>query len=229
MTITIIYSLIIFCLIIFVYVRHHKRRIQRDLEILRHKPRPSWLSKISNDITDKKLSEDITTNHVFVMTACNWVLPNCKSKELTWKQFEIKCQNALEKIKDIDFNIIIGIKSGGAVAADYIGYYLHLPVDYLKIHKYGSKPLHQRMYEFGQKYNYNTSVSGDVNVTNKKVLLVDDSCFTGSTMKIAKEYLMKQKPKKLTAICIFGPAYSGNDAIVGNYEAYRPLPWSYDP
>lgn len=226
---TIIYSFIIFCLIVFIYIRHQKRAIEYKLEKMRQIPKPIWLSKISSDIVDDKLSENITTNHVFTIAACNWLLPNCKFNELSWKEFEIKCQKTLEKIQDTDFDIIIGIKSGGAMAADYISHYLHIPADYLKIHKYGTKPTYQRIFEYSQKFDYNTSVTGDIDVTNKKVLLVDDNCFTGSTMKIAQQFLLKHKPKKLKAICIFGDLYTGKDAIVGNREDHRPVPWSYDP
>lgn len=222
-----IYYLIIVILIIYIYVRYQKQVIEYKLSKMKMTPRPIWLSDISNQIVTKKLNEKITINQVSLLSACN-LLRNCDNNGLTWEEFKLKCLDAVKNI-NMNFDIIIGIKSGGAIVADCLSYHFNIPVDYIKVHKYGTKPLFRRIYEFSKKYDYNTNITGNVHIKNKNVLLVDDTCLTGSTMKISKEYLMKQNPKSIKSLCMFGELYKGKDITIAYNKSYLPLPWSYDP
>ncbi len=96
----------------------------------------------------------------------------------------------INRIRSIEFNqqydLIVGIGNGGIVPAYLVHSHLKVPLDYLWINFRNDN--HQPT----SKYPKLTRPIPE-NITNKKILIVDDRSNTGATLKLAKKLLNKAK------------------------------------
>lgn len=162
--------------------------------------------------------------------------------KITWEQIE----REIDSIKFDNFkpDIVVGIKSGGAFIAKYIAQKYNIPFSYINIKKYSD----QNFIELGLEYyklkvkclgeddidclrqkgrykiveNINESL-----IKNKKVLLVDDSVGTGTTLFRGKEHLYLNGALQVKTYVINTIAtnavdyYSFTDNFIG-------FPWGLD-
>lgn len=105
---------------------------------------------------------------------------------------EKSMQEIIDKIKELNFNedfdLIIGIKNGGVVPSYLLGEKLNSPIDFVKIH----------FRDENQNPKYKEPVLTEeckYDISDKKILLVDDVSKTGKTIEKAKNSLNAYKIK----------------------------------
>lgn len=154
----------------------------------------------------------------------------------SWKQLENNMDVLLLQLNKNDYDIVIGIKSGGAIVSNYISQKLDLPCYYIKIGTNCNKTVSQSISEFSSKYIFkkkNTYViceTLDIDIKGLRVLLIDESVGTGMTLKLSKQYLIEQKKAKYVSIaCIEDNGFSNLPELkIAVPDKYIVWPWGFD-
>lgn len=93
---------------------------------------------------------------------------------------------AIDKIKDIEFDIIIGIATGGVPFASFLACKMGKPLGYIRMEKKG----------------YGTDKILEADVRGKKVILVDDVATTGGSLAKAVEAISSEGGNVLASLVI---------------------------
>ncbi|MEM3226200.1 MAG: orotate phosphoribosyltransferase [Saccharolobus sp.] len=93
---------------------------------------------------------------------------------------------AIKKVKEIPHDLILGIATGGVPLASFIACNLKEPMGYIRI----------------ERKHYGTNKLLEVDVKNKKVLLVDDVATTGISLEKASLEIIKEGGKVTDALVI---------------------------
>jgi hypoxanthine phosphoribosyltransferase len=121
--------------------------------------------------------------------------------------------NLLEKLKiDFDPDLIIGVLNGGYYPANKIADIMNKKLEFLRTGYYSVKkkavefeyfPLIKKiLFFFGYKEKVKL-IKKKLNVKGKKILVVDDECGTGKTLRTVKNYLKRNNAKIIkTAVLI---------------------------
>ncbi|MCY0859021.1 MAG: orotate phosphoribosyltransferase [Sulfolobaceae archaeon] len=104
----------------------------------------------------------------------------------SYPEFYEVIAEAVEKVKNLDFDIIVGVATGGVPIASFIACNLRKPVGYVRLDKKG----------------YGTNVSLEAEVKDKKVLLVDDVATTGSSLEYSIYEIAKEGGKVTATLVI---------------------------
>lgn len=104
----------------------------------------------------------------------------------SYPEFRDIIKEAIERVKNLDFDIVIGVATGGIPIASFIACELGKPVGYVRLDKKG----------------YGTNVSIEADVYGKKILLVDDVATTGSSLERAIIELNRENGKVLYALVV---------------------------
>ncbi len=108
---------------------------------------------------------------------------------MTWQQLEQELQLLTQKLSNFSPDIIVGIVRGGMIPARLLSTYLDIKTVYcLNV----------------QKQNDGRKVTVEItdDVTNKKILLVEDMLETGKSLIVAKEYL-ENKGAVVKTACLY--------------------------
>lgn len=87
----------------------------------------------------------------------------------SFPEFPQVVDEALAKIKDMNFDIVLGVATGGVPLASFIACKMNLPMGYVRVEKKG----------------YGTDKLVEAEVSNKRVLIVDDVATTGGSIEKA--------------------------------------------
>ncbi|MBT5023111.1 hypothetical protein HOK51_04355 [Candidatus Woesearchaeota archaeon] len=101
-------------------------------------------------------------------------------------------------------DVVIGIKSGGALIAKYVGDCLGVEcVDYMKVSHYSDKS--RSVAKSLTEASKDAKVTEEVNecVFGKKILLVDDQSATGASIVAAENYLISLSALEVKSFCLF--------------------------
>lgn len=144
-------------------------------------------------------------------------------KNITWKHME----KMMKHIKvDEQFDIVIGILSGGGFIAEYVRRLHNVPkIGYIKVKNYSdnsySEQLTHALYgiessdvecEYGCDVKYlSLTYEKDVDVKGKRVLLVDDTISTGLTIKYAKTLMYDRGAQSVKTYSLFSNARKYTD------------------
>lgn len=128
-----------------------------------------------------------------------------------WELLENDMDKLIDKIKNINnIDYIIGIKTGGAIITSYIAKKLNKPYLFVKIKKEDyscNLNINNEIYKFFNnvlnKYiinvNYKDNIKCgicekiNINITNKNILLLDETIASGDTIKCCIDYLKNDK------------------------------------
>lgn len=162
---------------------------------------------------------------------------------LSWKEVELCLDDIIKKIKDsnINYDAIIGIKTGGAIISDYISKKLNIKNYKVKLtrseYNCNKKPINSIkelllkfvLHNYG---TYDVCEGIDDNLTGKNVILIDEHISTGTTLLSTIKYLRDEKHVDVifpSAISITKQFYRGDIFI--NYIIPKLVcvwPWGYD-
>ena len=195
---------------------------------------PAWIDKSLAPILEKKANIPFW----YKMSELVFV----RGKYMDWPTVEKYLDILIEKIKatNVQFDAIVGIKSGGAILTKYIAEKLDLPYYYVKLsdkdYNCNKKPIdilnYLYKYIIGRKKIYNVCEPIEFDLSNKTILLFDESINTGDTLLGTINYLLKDKgaSKVVPATVI------SRDDIYGDYKPLYVIkgifdhiwPWGYD-
>jgi hypoxanthine phosphoribosyltransferase len=134
------------------------------------------------------------------------------SRYIGWNELENNMDILISKIKQsgTNFDVVVGIKSGGAILSKYIANKLDLKCYYIKISDKDDgcdKNLFVSGINYGIKKLTDTQKEYIIcegihdNIMGKNILLIDEQIASGNTMKNAIDYLYKNKKASFVLPC----------------------------
>lgn len=219
--------------IIFFYINLILYEITKKLNT----PLPKWIDKQMYPSINKKKNID------YYLKCFSIIIPSIRQNILyiTWNDVEYYLDQIIEEIQNsnIKYDGIVGIKTGGAIISDYISNKLNIKNYKIKIKekKYGSNPstdittFTSMWYNKYYLKNSNYVIYEDIkeDISNKNIILIDESISSGVTMQTGINYLIKKKVNKIFPVVI-------NTINDKEYNIYRIIsrkniciwPWGYD-
>jgi hypoxanthine phosphoribosyltransferase len=134
---------------------------------------------------------------------------------IDWELLEKKLDNIVTDIKstNIHYDAVVGIKTGGAIISGYISNKLGIPNYNIKVSTSENKcnkttarsmQTYYDMYYKKEKKEYVMCEKISDDLSNKKIILIDESVASGGTMQKSIDYLLDEKNiSKLYACCIY--------------------------
>ena len=153
------------------------------------------------------------------------------SREYDWSELESYIEDDCREIRASDFqpDVVVGIKSGGAFIANLVGTLLGTSdVGYVRVERYspvwGSTVLALLTKYFRAP---KLVVDTDLDLTGRKVLLVDDQVLTGKSLSLARQWVESCGASEIRTYCVFTqgyrPDYGTRSGIM------MKSPWGDDP
>lgn len=114
---------------------------------------------------------------------------------ITWPELHRLCFLQYKKIKSSGqkFDLIIAVSRGGLVIARILSDFLTLPIAAFTIESYET---------IGKKKEEKITYELKTDLTGKNILLVDEICDTGKTLKRSIKYLKSLNANKITSCCL---------------------------
>jgi hypoxanthine phosphoribosyltransferase len=202
-------------------------------------PIPEWVDPLMLPSIKKKME---TPYYVKIFS----LYINANTQEVTfvsWKDVEICLDKIIERIKasNINYDCVVGIKTGGAIISDYISKKLNIKNYKVKLTRSDyncNKTSNSFIYDSIQKFilknygEYDVCEGIDENLSGKNVILIDESIVFGITMISTIKYLRDEKKVNVifpASISLDRKHYKGNEYI--NYMIPKVVsvwPWGYD-
>jgi len=164
------------------------------------KPLPSWVSKEMYPNIEKK--RNIKTHWKLIMFYFNSILQ--KRMFVSWEDLCTFMDQIAENIKKSGkkYDAIVGIKTGGAILADYLSLKLGIPNYKIKVTSsvYNCKKKEQDLvkyvldsYKNTKKMDYTVCEGLNENIQGKNIILFDEQINSGKTIKQTHHYLKEIK------------------------------------
>jgi hypoxanthine phosphoribosyltransferase/ABC-type iron transport system FetAB permease component len=193
--------------VIAAYILYRVYRARKSIEefdkVYKKYEFPEYLSPISRESLTKKVNTDNSGVYTVLSLAQLFMFRHIDYSHYKWSHIEHMLDKLTPEFKKYDK--VVGILSGGAYLADYIGSRTGLPVGYLKISLYGNHSsgfsLWKKCMDVASDRMKDTKVSAWYyvdDVEGKRVLLVDDISGTGTTMRIGTQFLKDKGVKSVT-------------------------------
>lgn len=206
--------------------------INRIIREFLNEPIPDWVDPVMYD----KMNEKKNIHTFAQMSTLYKCIYNSQfSVFKNWSEVEEMLDKAIVKIKEtgIQYDGIVGIKTGGAIVSDYISKKLNIKnykikVKNTKINIYFELGAYIRKLNHKEEYEVLDEGVGD-KVMNKNIILIDELSVTGVTMDTAIDYF-KPKVKHLYPIVVTGSGVLNSHHDINVVEPH-PLviwPWGYD-
>ena len=174
---------------------------------------PSWFDSDLKDMFRDKISRDFSSKQLNML---NMLYGKVKPSAVIvsdprWRTMESYLQLLAGQVKkrNVEISHVVGILSGGGFIANGMAKYLHVPkknVSYVKLSRYGhSKGLLDRVkvyFSSQQKVVLKKTMNFGKFTEKDTVLIIDDNCATGSTLKAAKNLVIKRGAKKVLVSAI---------------------------
>ena len=201
-------SLGICLLIIMFYVIIIERLINKEIK----KPIPEWVNKdMFTRIKEKQNIPYIIKLKDILLSSIN-IFHSGLKLYIDWKDMEIMMDILIEEIKKQNMNYtgIVGIKTGGAILSDYISKKMGIKNHKIKLSqaknkcKSGKNTVNSiNTYLLNKKENIVLCEDITEDITNQKLILIDEVIASGSTMQYAIDHLYKvKKAKYVYPVCL---------------------------
>jgi adenine/guanine phosphoribosyltransferase-like PRPP-binding protein len=209
-----------------------------------HEPTPQWVDPKLSSIIKKKQETSYINKYMYS------ILPIYSlnfAPYYSWKRLEEVSDKMIDKLQTKSIDVIVGIKSGGAIIASY--FHSKMPQTQLYYFKSkrnkgsddtnGSTNIISDLVEnlvLNKKY-YMTVIEGiDADISNKNVLLLDETIESGQSMLFAKNYLETVKNVKHVTIAAINIHSKKEIFNIDDYDSiyYSKTenvtiwPWGYD-
>ena len=210
----------------------------RSLYRAEEKKFPEWFDPTLTPLLDKKTRKSHLSLSArnFIVRTSGWpfdmLVPNKVKAEpirVTWNNMENNLRNRLPLHLTPD--VVVGIKSGGAVIAKFIADWYDVPFAYMRVSRYSGHSLWIQLQNLRGRINV-SSISEPVledAVRGKNVLLVDDSLCSGMSLKIAKQHILKKGARSVTTLVY---SVDSADAHLCDHfivdVPYVAWPWGFD-
>lgn len=162
---------------------------------------------------------------------------------INWNTLEKYLDEIIYSIKSsgINYDAVVGIKTGGAIISDYISLKLGLPNYKIKFtrEEYNCKKTSNNTIDdmfkknlFKKQGEYTICEGINDNLEGKNIILIDELVSTGKTMEESYNYLKQQKQAYIvypTCISFYKWKYKGNLKINKLFDGTVIVwPWGYD-
>jgi len=204
------------------------------------RPVPAWVDPSLHKMIDKKRNVSFAgkMGHVAIMpTSMDFALYR------SWEQLEHDTDDLVHRLGDHTYDVVVGIKSGGAIIADYVAARTSLPKSYVKLAKNCDKNIPDSIAEYlwkamplhrfdDEEYRVCEPVDPQIAIEGKRVLLVDELVDTGETILATKHYLLSAKHAgRVTMACLVNrrryTTRFKERFVGGNAEGCMVWPWGY--
>ena len=207
--------------------------------IIKKEKIPHWVSQEMHLLIKKK-------QNISYLYKISHIYANCTvlySVFISWNKLEYMMDIIINQIQQfeiknsIKFDVIVGIKTGGAILSDYISNKLNIKNYKIKMKKncnYSNNTFKKTIYALAFKRIYNNpiyQICEDINdnISNYNIILIDETISTSFTIKNVYNYLIQiKKVKYVYQQCIF----INNIKPEYNYIVYNNIPtifpWGYD-
>ena len=152
-------------------------------------------------------------------------------RPVTWGDLETMIQADCQVITDLEYapDVVVGIKSGGAFIANYVAKCLGVEeVCYVQVEYY--RPIFSStVLAFITRFlrRARLTLTGELDVQGKRVLLVDDQVYTGKSLRAARAYLEQSGAAAVKTYCVYITGSSTDFA--GRRGRMNYVPWGDDP
>ncbi|MBI2666780.1 phosphoribosyltransferase, partial [Candidatus Woesearchaeota archaeon] len=133
-------------------------------------------------------------------------LSQISTKKHTWEDLETMMQTTGQEISQSHFDpdLIIGIKSGGALIAKYVAQCLGgIEFTYMKVSHYSDASRSTLKSLKQVKKEARVTEESQVQVAGRTILLVDDQTATGASLIAGKQHLLQQGAREVKTFCLF--------------------------
>jgi len=135
------------------------------------------------------------------------LLLHLKLQIVTWSEMEKYCDLVIKKINPNEVDVVVGIKTGGYFVGKYVAFKLNKPFVSINSKLWSGismkKNIHQA-YSFYIGDKFSPKITDIPDVKGKRVLLCDDTSYTGSTMRSVTSTLKEYgKPLDIKTLCIW--------------------------
>ena len=185
---------------------------------------PSWASQATLESIDKK------RNVSYFVKLIGVISPSFQQRRplmIRWDEVEQCLDKIIEHVKDKQIDTIVGIKTGGAIVADYVAKKMNLPLYKIKVSSNGCKEKNPWKYYFeayvlNKQFDYTICEGADL--YGKNILLLDESIGSGNTMKAALRYLSNNTVYPALIVSPTNEFYS----VIQRELTPAVWPWGYD-
>lgn len=221
--------LVLFISIITVLLISHK---QINIEF------PVWVDKSIYPLIHKKQTD--TSIFSKVLFYVGHVLIDSDYGYISWSELERILD---EMINSLDFkpDIVIGIKTGGAILAGYVAQKMQLPLDFIRTKRSQYKcnnnvqneidilkfAIDNEMYKNKEFQLCEKPEKPEESVLGKHVLLIDETAYSGGTIKSSKEYLLAMGAKNVKVFVLSAIKNDSMYDYIGG-KGVLAWPWSFD-
>jgi hypoxanthine phosphoribosyltransferase len=197
-------SILSFPLILFIIIPD----LKRTWKAVKEQASPLWLDDSLVELLSSKTSKKKCYKTGVINSMYYYFHPRGEKGSYTWKNLE-ETLNHYELPDGYKPEAIVGIKSGGAFIANYLGHRLGVSdVSYIGITNYNNKSLYERLEtvlyrDYKNDKKCKITEIPQISPRNKVILLVDDQSATGASVKLAREYLIAAGAKDVKVFCLY--------------------------
>jgi len=155
-------------------------------------------------------------------------LSHMKLEFITWNCIEHHCDLILKKIDPNNFDIVVGIVTGGAFIGAYLSKKMNKPFLIINSKLWSDISFTEnaiQSYSYILGYDFEPKIGEVPDVKNKRILLADDTIYTGTTMKNVSKKLLENGAKSIETFSLW---YKGE--LVPNYSFSNkrvPIIWEW--
>ncbi len=173
-TFSFFWSFVIFCISLYFYLFYQKRVpdfIKKEPEMMA--------------ILKRKLHRNLFEGKAFNYICKPWTT-HLKMEIITWNKIEACCKELCSQLNPDDFDIVVGIATGGVFVAAFIGRLINKPVKIVDSKLWSGISFYENFKRCKKFFlgleEVKPEIAGIPDLKGKRVLLCDDTTYTGITM-----------------------------------------------
>ncbi len=170
---------------------------------------PKWMEKEPKliEVLKDKIEKNKNSEKIYNYLTKPF-LTHLKLQIVTWSEMEKYCDSIIKNLDPKEIDIVVGIKTGGYFVGKYIAHKLNKPFAYVNSKLWSGislkKNLHQAYSLYvGDKFSPNITEVPVSEIAGKRVLMCDDTSYTGTTMRSVLETLKAAKPLDVKTLCMW--------------------------
>lgn len=199
-------------------------------------------SKIPHNFLDNKMKYDIYHKYKrkiaknsdygnYYLNSLKFIIPGLSNRKINWESINTLLLN--HNIDRTNFDCVIGIFSGGGFICKRLADILHInDVGYIESKLWTDQELNTTLTQAistDSKSKVHFSDINKLNIHGKDILLVDDTTYTGNTIKSSKKFLLNNGAKSIKTYVMITKDATYTDyysEINNNIPLY--WPWGYE-